>query len=39
MRIVDNCRTVDHQLTTLHMLALYEKKPLATLRLTDEMLT
>jgi len=28
MRIVDNCRTVDHQLTALHMLALYAKKTL-----------
>ena len=39
MRIVDNCRTVDHQLTALHMLALYAKKPFAIPRLTDEMLT
>jgi hypothetical protein len=37
MRIVDNCRTVDHQLTALDMLALYAKT-LATPRLTDEML-
>lgn len=27
MRIVDNCRTVDHQLTALHMLASYAKTP------------